>query len=204
VCIANKVRVAFTWRWGFSTGVQIGQRAASADGRIHRKTEFYNVTSNGESVCMTVYVSCTIPISDTRRRSFQVAAVDKAGEPLNSARGTGAVSPEGSKMALVYFDSTSAELTAESKRKLRALLNDMKVLGLRHIYLRGHTDTLGSREYNMQLSADRARNVHDWLEQRALNADFTSETPRGEAMPAVLEDLKPGDARNRRVEVFVD
>ena len=168
------------------------------------QVDYYAVTSNGETVCMTVYVSCTIPVDDTKRRSYQVEAINKQGDPVGKASGSGAANPDGAKMTVVYFDSASAELTPDSKRKLRALLNDMSVLGLRNVYLRGHTDTRGSREYNMQLSADRARNVHNWLEERTLNAEFTSQTPKGETTLAVPENLKPGESKNRRVEVFAD
>jgi OOP family OmpA-OmpF porin len=71
----------------------------------------------------------------------------------------------------------------------------------------GHTDRLGSEEYNLDLSLRRARAVKDYLVSRGVEADRLRANGKGEANPVVdcsnanRENLIKCLEPNRRVEV---
>ena len=166
-------------------------------------TQYYQVSSGGETVCMTVYTSCIVPAQNRRSRSYVVSSVKPDGESTNVAKGTGWARPAGTRMAAVYFDSASGELTKQSLRTLSKMVRDVKALGIGSVYVIGHTDTRGSIQYNRRLSEERARNVHDWIENHLEDAVFNEQSPQGEFKPAFSEQGNPGDWRNRRVDVLV-
>jgi uncharacterized repeat protein (TIGR02543 family) len=166
-------------------------------------TQYYQVSSGGELVCMTVYTSCIVPAQNRRSRSYVVSSVKSDGASTNVAKGTGWARPSGTRLAAVYFDSASGKLTKKSVRTLRRMVRDVKALGLGSVYVIGHTDTRGSIQYNRTLSEIRARNVHDWIENHLEDAVFNEKSPQGELKPAFSEAANPGDWRNRRVDVLV-
>ena len=66
---------------------------------------------------------------------------------------------------LIQFEFDSAELTAESKERLNIigeLLNTDEALD-KGLTIEGHTDIIGSSEYNLQLSRKRADSVKNYL-----------------------------------------
>ncbi len=72
----------------------------------------------------------------------------------------------------------------------------------RRFTLRGHTDNVGTDEYNMRLSLRRANAVKDYLAKR-FGIDPKTLTPKGfgESMPVASNDTPEGRQLNRRVEV---
>ncbi len=71
--------------------------------------------------------------------------------------------------------------------------------------IEGHTDTLGTEEYNLELSRKRAQSVRDWLAASlGLNTDQLAVRALGESRPLVHPE---GDAEqqsiNRRVEIII-
>lgn len=114
--------------------------------------------------------------------------------------------------ALFSFDKFSPQDMApagfQQLNEMTARLNDVyqKVGSIRVI---GHTDRLGSIEYNQALSERRAKTVADYLRNKGVNANFVVEG-RGESQPvqqcddnlhgqALRDCLQP----NRRVEIQV-
>ncbi len=71
--------------------------------------------------------------------------------------------------------------------------------------IEGHTDTIGTDEANMALSARRANAVVDWLQNSLrLNADRVRAQPMGESNPLVSpRGTKEEQSLNRRVEIKV-
>ena len=67
----------------------------------------------------------------------------------------------------------------------------------------GHTDNVGTREYNQQRSEARAKSVADELERRGITAPRI--TLKGYAFdrPVADNDTPEGRARNRRTEIVV-
>jgi len=177
--------------------------AVSLDWKPTTGAQYYEVSSGGETVCMTVYSTCTVPALNRRSRTYVVSAVTANGTQAPVAKGTGWAKPSGTRLASVYFDPTKAGLKAVSVRSLRKMIRDVKALGIGSVYVIGHTDTRGSLQYNRRLSAQRARAVHDWIEKNLEDAVFDNHTPQGEINPKFPEATNPGDWRNRRVDILV-
>jgi hypothetical protein len=67
----------------------------------------------------------------------------------------------------------------------------------------GHTDTLGSNEYNQTLSVNRAASVGSYLSQSGLPATRIREDGRGERELAVRTADNVNESRNRRVDIVI-
>lgn len=65
----------------------------------------------------------------------------------------------------------------------------------------GHTDSVGTEEYNMGLSERRAEAVAAYLEARGVSRDRMTVAWFGESQPVASNDTAEGRAQNRRVEI---
>ena len=104
----------------------------------------------------------------------------------------------------VHFDFGSAELTPEAAQALDELgraLSSAALAGYR-FRIEGHTDTVGTEEFNKTLSDQRAATVARYLESRFGVAGGRLETVGlGESELAVPTPPQTPDMRNRRVHV---
>jgi outer membrane protein OmpA-like peptidoglycan-associated protein len=69
--------------------------------------------------------------------------------------------------------------------------------------LEGHTDSVGSDEYNQRLSERRAESVRDYLAQSSVTSAMTTQG-FGESQPVASNDTAEGRQRNRRVEIVIE
>lgn len=104
----------------------------------------------------------------------------------------------------LQFAFDSAELTANDKAELDRIvpiLSNPKT-GFIGGVIEGHTDSIGSAEYNMGLSQRRAESVERYLEAQgvSLAGRFTSEA-FGKTKPIASNDTAEGRAQNRRVVI---
>jgi OOP family OmpA-OmpF porin len=103
----------------------------------------------------------------------------------------------------VHFDFDKATLRPEAK----AVLNEAAALLSKHervvVEVAGHTDSMGSEEYNQGLSERRAMAVKDYLTGKGVKASRLTSRGYGESRPVASNDTKEGRAENRRVELIV-
>lgn len=101
------------------------------------------------------------------------------------------------------FGSGSAELrpalTGALDGVVPALVGHPEVV----LHIVGHTDSVGSEMYNLQLSIKRAEAVMEYLRSRGVALDRMSADGRGEAEPIADNARESNRTRNRRVEIFV-
>jgi OOP family OmpA-OmpF porin len=70
------------------------------------------------------------------------------------------------------------------------------------VTITGHTDNVGSEEYNLALSRFRAENVKKYLvEQYGVNPQRLDVQGAGPAQPVADNDTPEGRQRNRRVAI---
>ncbi len=107
----------------------------------------------------------------------------------------------------VLFELDKAELTPAAQAALTELAAQLDDSATGAVSVVGHTDALGTDEYNIDLSNRRAQNVRDFL-AAAVEEDFEFRVDgRGEAEPVAPNttpngsDDPEGRRRNRRVEV---
>ncbi len=67
------------------------------------------------------------------------------------------------------------------------------------IEVQGHTDAIGTDEYNMRLSQARAAAVKKWMVDRGISPDRLVAKGYGESMPIASNSTKEGRQKNRRV-----
>jgi OOP family OmpA-OmpF porin len=111
--------------------------------------------------------------------------------------------------AAKLFGFDKSALKAEGKAALDEAAVTIKAnAAITNVLVTGHTDRLGSNEYNQKLSERRAVQVAQYLASHGVNSDIITSTGRGEAVPvvacegvkgrkALIECLQP----NRRVTV---
>ena len=71
------------------------------------------------------------------------------------------------------------------------------------VAIHGHTDDVGDNTSNLELSAKRAQEVHDYLISIGVDANRLSHKGFGESKPLVANDTQEGKATNRRTEFFI-
>ena len=103
----------------------------------------------------------------------------------------------------VSFDFNSAALKPTFRPPLDKIANILNRYPQTQIVVAGHTDNVGSEQYNMDLSNRRAIAVADYLVMRGVVASRMGTEGRGEMEPRATNDTTEGRALNRRVEVFV-
>jgi len=74
----------------------------------------------------------------------------------------------------------------------------------RHITIEGHTDSVGSDDFNMGLSQRRADAVKAYLVGRGVSADRISAVGKGKGFPVTSNSTAAGRQKNRRVEVIIE
>lgn len=98
------------------------------------------------------------------------------------------------------FEYNSAKITDNARaslEKLRAFLENNPTL---RCEIGGHTDNIGTEGRNMQLSADRAKAVQDYLIDKGINAARLSYKGYGESKPVASNATPYGRSLNRRTE----
>lgn len=104
---------------------------------------------------------------------------------------------------ILYFLQDSNELTDESKAVLPQIFQTIQKRGATDIVISGHTDTVGTNEYNYKLAIDRAQVTSEILVANgAVPANITA-TSHGEGNPLVKTADEVAEPRNRRVEVVI-
>ena len=101
---------------------------------------------------------------------------------------------------MVGFGTGSADLSAQAKAEARAFAEAMKAPALAGMKfaIDGHTDAVGNRDYNLDLSKRRAQAVTDYLV--AQGVDPARVEPHGFGFDKPRPGTTPMAAVNRRVE----
>lgn len=100
----------------------------------------------------------------------------------------------------IFFDTDKATLKKESYAELNRVLALIKTNNFK-IELFGHTDNVGEKKYNLQLSQKRADAVMKYFIEKGIPATDISAQGKGETKPIESNDTKKGKAKNRRVEI---
>ncbi|HLW76909.1 MAG TPA: OmpA family protein [Bryobacteraceae bacterium] len=103
----------------------------------------------------------------------------------------------------IHFLSGKADIAPESVTSLRELgfmLDDNPDWNIR---IEGHTDNIGSKDVNSELSARRANAVAAYLFGRGIKRTRVRALGAGETDPIASNDTEAGRAKNRRVEIVL-
>ncbi len=103
----------------------------------------------------------------------------------------------------VSFDFNSAKLKPSFYSPLDKIADVLTRYPKTQIVVAGHTDSVGSEKYNLDLSNRRAIAVADYLVKKGVAAPRLGTEGRGELEPIATNDSAEGRAKNRRVEIYV-
>ena len=106
-------------------------------------------------------------------------------------------------MSDVLFDTGSATLKPGAREKLAKISGILLGHPGLNLQVEGHTDSVGSDEFNQQLSERRAGSVRDFLAQQGVPGGSISARGFGKTQPAASNDTPEGRQQNRRVELVV-
>jgi outer membrane protein OmpA-like peptidoglycan-associated protein len=104
---------------------------------------------------------------------------------------------------ILYFEKDSNRLNAESSDRMADVLTAIRQRASKHIGVVGHSDTLGDRLYNQDLSMRRAAAVRDLLIQNGVPGGQIETTSHGEKNLLIKTGDNVGEPKNRRVEVVI-
>jgi outer membrane protein OmpA-like peptidoglycan-associated protein len=104
----------------------------------------------------------------------------------------------------VVFASNQASILPAAQARLNQVSEALlSTNSLRNLVVEGHTDSIGSEAYNMQLSQRRADSVRSYLISRGYPADKIEASGIGEIRPIASNSNPEGRSNNRRVEIIV-
>lgn len=108
----------------------------------------------------------------------------------------------GSKIILknIFFDTDKAVLKDESFVELERLKDLLLKFKNAQVEISGHTDNVGSEEYNEKLSLERAQSVINYLVENGIEKERLVEAGYGFQQPIESNDTKEGRDQNRRTE----
>ena len=102
------------------------------------------------------------------------------------------------------FETNSADIKPGFHSTMNKLADVMVRYGKTTLTVVGHTDDVGSNEYNQRLSERRAHSVAQYLEQKHVNALRLAVSGKGETQPIASNGTEGGRQANRRVEIYVE
>lgn len=103
----------------------------------------------------------------------------------------------------ISFASGRADIQPRLRPILDQFASDLHRQTNTDVRVIGHTDSVGSDDYNQTLSVQRAQSVKDYLSARGVNPAQIMVAGRGEREPIADNSSEAGRARNRRVEIFL-
>lgn len=105
--------------------------------------------------------------------------------------------------ARLYFIFDTSQFTAESEVAAKQVFDEIKSRQIAEAIVIGHTDTMGSEQYNIGLSERRAERVRQELIRRGIPENIIITKGMGESELLVDTADEVDEEKNRRVEIDV-
>jgi outer membrane protein OmpA-like peptidoglycan-associated protein len=101
------------------------------------------------------------------------------------------------------FDFDSAALRPENRETLSRIAGVLLASEGYRLFIDGHTDDIGTEEYNQGLSERRASSVRDYLVKAGVPAVIITVKGFGKSNPLVQAKTEDAREKNRRVEIGI-
>jgi outer membrane protein OmpA-like peptidoglycan-associated protein len=106
-------------------------------------------------------------------------------------------------LADILFDFNKATLKRDVEFSLVRVATILNQFPEMKIAVEGHTDNVGTAEYNLDLSKRRAQAVADFLASQGVSADRMTVAGYGMTRPVADNSTEEGRQKNRRVDLVV-
>lgn len=144
------------------------------------------------------------PYAASLRQGGSVLAYDSTAESLQEHFGSAlAAQPQRAVHFTVNFVEGSEELTPESAALLERIKAEIAARAAPEVLVVGHTDRVGTVEYNDELSWKRAKAVRSALVAAGVAENLIETAGRGEREPLIPTADGVEEPRNRRAEISV-
>lgn len=105
----------------------------------------------------------------------------------------------------VYFDNAADLLPLDERRKLDWIALYVKEdAQIKRILIDGHTDSIGPRPKNLEISKARSQNIAAYLENAGVERDKITVRWHGERYPVATNATDQGRHKNRRVTIRLE
>jgi len=185
-----------------ATGAAQARQQAEAQATLAREEA---VTARVQTAS-ALEVAAQAQVEADRIRKQAEAEVNRLEEALGQVAETrrtalGLVMNLGSEY--LKFDFDKAELRAGDRELLSRIAGILATSQDYTVSVNGHTDDVGTAEYNQKLSERRAQAVCDYLVKAGLPSGILSVTGHGKSRPLVPSTSEEARAKNRRVELGI-
>jgi outer membrane protein OmpA-like peptidoglycan-associated protein len=103
----------------------------------------------------------------------------------------------------ILFEFDKAEILSQSSQILDEITDAMMIIPNLRLEIQGHTDNMGTQEYNLNLSNNRAKAVYEGLISRGIEARRLRWRGFGMNRPIAPNDTEENKAKNRRTEFVI-
>ena len=107
------------------------------------------------------------------------------------------------RLGSVFFEFDSSEINSSGKLSIDSLFNNLKKGNIEFIKIYGYTDSIGDKNYNLDLSNKRAEAIKQILYDHDLSTFITEVKGFGDSFPITSNSEESGRIKNRRVEVII-
>lgn len=145
---------------------------------------------------------CSIAVGYMRSRTRDAESINRCDCLDQLARYEPSTCPAQMDVS-VYFQTARWELSSDALAVLANAAAEANRCGMDSALVEGHTDRVGTDEYNMGLSHRRADQVADYLEDAGLDRGRIETTGYGETRNAVPTDDNVPEQANRRSELQI-
>jgi len=103
----------------------------------------------------------------------------------------------------IYFNTNSFELLPESEPELNKLVELLRKNSGITAEIGGHTDNIGTSDFNLVLSENRAKTVLNYLIKSGIEKQRLTFKGYGFSQPATSNETEEGRHQNRRTEIKI-
>jgi outer membrane protein OmpA-like peptidoglycan-associated protein len=179
------------------TGCAANERIILLPEKDGRPTSVVVTQGGRETVLDRPYAAAELSLADPWRYSATP-------EEVQSTFGAAiAAQPTRATHFTLYFIEGSDDLTEDSKLILESMFADLAKRAIPDVLVVGHTDAVGSDQYNDALATKRAQAVRAALIARGIPAEDVAAFGRGKRELLVPTPDGFAEPRNRRVEIVV-
>ena len=174
---------------------------------IITKTTDFSGSTNHEIECNTTYLlqvsvfnyeKATASIEKTTKNQIEVIILLEPNQVI--------ITDKEVLLGNVYFEFNKSNITATGAEELNKLVKIMLENPSMKIFVKSHTDTKGSSNYNLILSEQRAQSTVQYLLSRGISKDRISGKGFGSTEPKIAckKCTEEEDAINRRSEFIIE
>jgi outer membrane protein OmpA-like peptidoglycan-associated protein len=175
----------------------------AAQGRIRAEQESAEARADAQMSAEQAKAALSEAEQARREREQELNRLQDALGALAETRRTalGLVMNLGSEA--IQFDFDRANIRPENRELLSRIAGVLLTAKGYSIYVYGHTDDVGTEEYNRGLSERRARAVRDYLVESGLDPGGITTRGYGKSSPRIPDTSDEARAANRRVEIGI-